>query len=106
MTDLFTPELPTADNDGDIYHIMPARSNWSIKHIWLYNDAITNGTSYDVGLYTTAATPVEVDKDCYMAATTMASGRPSLTSGDLPFQTAGETTAWPASNNLTASKAV
>lgn len=70
-----TVSVAAADSDGDIYLMMPVRSNWSIKHIWVMNDAITNGTDYDIGLYTTAATPVEVDKDCYMDGVTMASAR-------------------------------
>ena len=72
-----TISIAAADSDGDIYHLLPVRSNWSIKHIWVYNDAITSGTSYDVGLYTTAATPVVVDVDAYASAVDMSSARTS-----------------------------
>lgn len=73
-----TISIAAADSDGDIYCIMPVRSNWSIKHIWVYNDAITNGTSYDIGLYTTASTPVVVDVDAYASAVDMSSARTSV----------------------------
>lgn len=72
-----TIDVASGDNDGEIFHMMPVRSNWSIKHIWVYNDGITSGTDYDIGLYTTAATPVEVDKDCYADGISMASARTS-----------------------------
>ena len=72
-----TISVAAADSDGDIYHMLPVRSNWSIKHIWVYNDAITSGTSYDIGLYTTAATPAVVDVDAYASAVDMSSARTS-----------------------------
>jgi hypothetical protein len=72
-----TISIAAADNDGDIYHVLPVFSSWSIKHIWVWNDAITSGTSYDIGLYTTAATPVVVDVDAYASAVDMSSARTS-----------------------------
>ena len=30
-----TVSVAATDNDGDIYHMIPVRSNWSIKHIWV-----------------------------------------------------------------------
>jgi hypothetical protein len=72
-----TISVAAADNDGEVYMIAPVRSNWSIKHIWVYNDAITSGTDYDIGLYTTASTPVAYDVDCYADGISMASARTS-----------------------------
>lgn len=72
-----TISIAAADADGDIYHMLPVFSSWSIKHIWVYNDAVTGGTSYDIGLYTTAATPVVVDVDAYASAVDMSSARTS-----------------------------
>ncbi len=72
-----TISVAAADSDGDIYHMLPVFSSWSIKHIWVYNDAITSGTSYDIGLYTTAATPAVVDVDAYASAVDMSSARTS-----------------------------
>lgn len=84
-TSSMTISIAAADSDADIYHAMPVFSSWSIKHIWVYNDAITGGTSYDVGLYTTAATPVVVDVDAYASAVDMSSARTSAPL-DLAFE--------------------
>lgn len=70
-----TLSVAAADGDGEIYCALPVFSSWSIKNIWVYNDAITGGTSYDIGLYTTAATPVVVDADAYASAVDMSSAR-------------------------------
>lgn len=70
-----TIAVAAADADNDIYHLLPVQSNWSIKNIWVMNDAITGGTSYDLGLYTTASTPVVVDVDAYGSAIDMSSAR-------------------------------
>lgn len=70
-----TIAVAAADADNDIYHVLPVQSNWSIKNIWVMNDAITGGTSYDLGLYTTASTPVVVDVDAYGSAIDMSSAR-------------------------------
>lgn len=80
-----TVSVEAAHNDGRIYHMVPVFSSWSIKHIWVYNDAITGGTSFDVGLYTTAATPVVVDVDAYASAVSMATART-----DVPIDVAFE----------------
>lgn len=72
-----TVAVAAADDDGSKFFMLPVFSKWSIKHIWVYNDAITAGTSYDVGLYTTAATPVVVDADAYGSAVDMSSARTS-----------------------------
>lgn len=73
-----TYAVAAADSDGDIYHMVPVFSKWSIKHIMVYNDAITAGTSYDIGLYSSAATPVVVDVDAYASAVDMSSARTSV----------------------------
>lgn len=70
-----TISIAAADSDGDIYHLFPVPTNACIRHIWIYNDAVTGGTSYDLGLYTTAATPVVVDVDAYGSAIDMSSAR-------------------------------
>lgn len=80
-----TVSVEAADADASTYYMLPVRSNWSIKHIWVYNDAITAGTSYDLGLYTTAATPVLVDVDAYASAVDMSSARTSAPL-DLAFE--------------------
>ena len=52
QSQIFNFEVAAADDDGSIYRI--ARSvnpNLIVKSITIYNDAITAGTDYDVGLY-------------------------------------------------------
>lgn len=70
-----TIAVAAADDDGSLYYVLPVRSSWSIKHIWVYNDAITSGTDYDVGLYSTASTPASVSAQAYGSAVSMASAR-------------------------------
>jgi hypothetical protein len=67
--------VAAADDDTSKYFVLPVHSSWSIKSILIANDAITAGTSYDLGLYTTAATPVVVDVDAYGTAIDMSSAR-------------------------------
>ena len=63
-----TVSVAAADDDTSAYFLLPLRSNWSVKRILLYCDAITGGTSFDLGLYTRATTPVVVDVDAYASA--------------------------------------
>ena len=73
-----TIAVAAADDDTSTFYMVPVRSNWSIKHIFLYTDAITSGTVWDVGLYTTAATPVVVDADAYATNVDLSSAITSL----------------------------
>lgn len=66
-------DVAAADSDADIFHVAPIYSSWRINAIPIKNDAITAGTSYDLGLYTTAA--VVVDVDAYGSAIDMSSAR-------------------------------
>lgn len=70
-----TISVAAADADGDIYAVLPVHSSWSIKSIRIFNDAITAGTSYDLGLYSNASTPAVVDVDAYGSAIDMSSAR-------------------------------
>ena len=73
-----TVAVAAADDDTSTFYMVPVRSSWSIKHIFTYCDAITSGTVWDVGLYTTAATPVAVDADCYAQNVDLSSAITSL----------------------------
>jgi len=77
----------------------PPTLTLSVPRAWPRVKGATSGSGRATWVWTLAELPAGT-------AITMASGRPSLTVPDLPFQTAGETTAWPASNSLTASNAV
>ena len=47
-------EVVVADDDGSVYRMVRVRSNISIKELNVLNDAIANGTDYDLGVYDTA----------------------------------------------------
>jgi hypothetical protein len=65
-----TVAVAASDDDGSTYVLAPVRSSWVIPSIRLYNDAITGGTGYDVGLYESGLTAV--DDDAYASAVSMA----------------------------------
>jgi len=65
--------VAAADSDADVFFIMPIHSSWCLNAIWLYNTAITDGTDYNLGLYSTAG--VDVDENVYGDAISMASAR-------------------------------
>jgi hypothetical protein len=49
-----TVEIAAADCATSVYRMVRVHSSWRISDILRYNDAITSGTDYDVGLYDTA----------------------------------------------------
>jgi len=49
-----TVELAAADCANSVYRLVRVHSSWRISNIVRYNDAITSGTDFDVGLYDTA----------------------------------------------------
>lgn len=74
-----TIEIAADDNDGDILAMVHLPSNASVKSIRLSADAITGGTSFDVGLYDTLSNGgAAVDVDAYASAVTLASGADDL----------------------------
>ena len=70
-----TAAVAAADDDGSKYFMLPVHSGWSIKHIWFFNDAMSGGTDYSVGLYTTASTPVAVVSAAYTATISVSAAR-------------------------------
>ena len=50
-----TVEIAAADDANSVYRVGRVHSSWRISEIIRYNDAITSGTDYDVGLYDTAS---------------------------------------------------
>lgn len=79
-----TVAVAAGDDDTSTFYMLPVMSNWSIKSIKVYNDAITGGTGYDVGIYTQATTPVAVDDDCYASAISLATA--STTGTEVAFE--------------------
>lgn len=50
-----TVEIAAADDNNSVYRVGRVHSSWRISDIIRYNDAITSGADFDVGLYDTAA---------------------------------------------------
>lgn len=50
-----TVEIAAADDNNSVYRVGRVHSSWRISDIIRYNDAITSGVDFDVGLYDTAA---------------------------------------------------
>lgn len=49
-----TIEVAAADDDTSVYRLFRVHSSWRIDEIEILNDAITGGTSYDLGVHQTA----------------------------------------------------
>lgn len=60
-------DIAAADSDADIWHVAPVYSSWRIDSMPTKCDAITGGTSYELGLYTISAAfaAAALDIDCY-----------------------------------------
>lgn len=64
-----TLELAAADDDTSVFRLVGLKSHEVVHSILLFCDAITAGTSFDVGLYRTAADGgAVVDADAYGSA--------------------------------------
>jgi len=64
-----TEEVAVADDNGSVYGYFLISSSDALKSLKVWNDAITNGTDYDVGLYNydreNNTIGTVVDKDCF-----------------------------------------
>jgi hypothetical protein len=49
-----TVEIAAADCDTSVFRLVRVHSSWLISEIKRFNDAITSGADFDVGLYQTA----------------------------------------------------
>lgn len=49
-----TVEIAAADCNTSVYRLVRVHSSWRISEIKRFNDAITSGADFDVGLYQTA----------------------------------------------------
>ena len=69
-----TVEIAAADCANSVYRLCRVHSSWRIADIIRYNDAITSGTDFDVGLYQTAENGgAEADANLYADAVSLAS---------------------------------
>jgi hypothetical protein len=70
-----TVEIAAADCDTSVYRMVRVHSSWRIANIIRYNDAITSGADFDVGLYETAENGGAVKNiNCFADAVSLASG--------------------------------
>jgi hypothetical protein len=83
-----TVEVAAADDNASVFRMFRVHSSWRVQQLLLFNDAITSGTQYDVGLYQTAANGgAVVDADCWANNVTMVSARGATGPLDLTFAT-------------------
>lgn len=70
-----TVEIAAADCDTSVYRMVRVHSSWRIANIIRYNDAITSGADFNVGLYETAENGGAVkNENCFADAVSLASG--------------------------------
>jgi hypothetical protein len=70
-----TVEILAADDNNSVYRVGFVHSSWRISDIIRYNDAITSGTDFDVGLYDTAENGgAVININCFADAVSLASG--------------------------------
>jgi len=71
-----TAAVAAADDDTSTYRFVRVHSSWRLAAILLLNDAITGGTSFDVGLYETAENGgAAKDADLFATAVDLSSAR-------------------------------
>jgi len=71
-----TVEVGASDSNGSTYRIARIHSSWCVSSIKVFNDAITSGTSFDIGVYQTGANGgAVVDADAYASAVDLSSAR-------------------------------
>lgn len=74
-----TVAIAAADDDTSTYRFFRVHSSWSILSLKIVNEAITGGTDYDLGLYSTAgAGGAVVDADLYADGITLATAAPPV----------------------------
>lgn len=73
-----TVEKAGSDSNASVYRVARLRSSDRVSTVHVLNDAITGGTSYDVGLYKTAdAGGAVVDADLFASAIDLSSASAS-----------------------------
>ena len=68
-----TFEVAAGDDDGSVYRLFRINSQNSLAYFHFFNDAITGGTDYDIGLYETVDNGgAAVDADLFLDGGSMA----------------------------------
>lgn len=65
-------EVAAGDDNGSVYRLARVWSGWRIASVRLFNDAITDGTAYDLGIAGTDD-GAAVDDDAYASALDLSS---------------------------------
>ena len=86
-----TVAVAAADDDNSVYRLFRVPSNIRVSELLVLNDAITGGTSYDLGVYDIDGVnqAAVVDADLFASAVTMASARTA------PLDVTHESGQWP-----------
>lgn len=80
-----TVAVAAADDNNSTYRMCRVHSSWRISEMTMFNDAITTGTDYNIGLFRTAEDGgAVVDENAYADAVSFASG--SLTGVQVLFE--------------------
>ena len=75
-----TVEVAAADSDNSVYRMARVHSSWRISSIEVFNDAITSGSVYDLGLWDTAENGgAVVSQELWASDVTMVSARATPT---------------------------
>lgn len=75
-----TVEVAAADDDNSVYRMARVHSSWRISSIEVFNDAITSGSVYDLGLWDTAENGgAVVSQELWASDVTMVSARATPT---------------------------
>lgn len=79
-----TIEIAAADCANSVYRMCRVHSSWRISQISRFNDAITSGTDFDVGLYQTAENGgAEADANLFADAISLASAATTAPVNDM-----------------------
>lgn len=62
--------IDSTDDDGSVFFLLPVHSSWVITSIKVFNDAITSGTDFNLGLYNVDLT--DADENVYADAISLA----------------------------------
>ena len=77
-----TVEIAATDDNGSVYRMARLRSSDRISQLTVFNDAITGGTAFDLGLYRTADDGgAAVDDDLFASALDLSSAPASASTG-------------------------
>lgn len=92
-------QVAAADDDGSVYRLFKnVPADYSIAAIFIKNDAITSGTDYDLGIYTTGVAGAAKDADVLVDGADLSSAATGTylvvdpaKAGDALFELAGDT---------------